>query len=162
MLKALLFKESTSEIIVSPEMCFSYDTLQYPYNILYKGKYKFTKHYYPDVGDLKEKGEEYNCAQYLEELPEIKFWVRNLERRQNNSFWLQTSSDKFYPDFVCLLNDGRYLVVEYKGEDRWSNDDSIEKREIGNLWETRSNGKCLFVMPKGMDLNSIKVKILQK
>ena len=35
--------------------------------------------------------------------------------RQPNSFWLQTSSDKFYPDFVALLNDGRVLVVEYKG-----------------------------------------------
>ena len=26
-----------------------------------------------------------------------------------------------------MLKDGRYLVVEYKGENRWSNDDSREK-----------------------------------
>jgi hypothetical protein len=73
-------------------------------------------------------------------LPEVKTWVRNLERRPNHSFWLQTSTDRFYPDFVCLLNDGRYLVIEYKGEDRWSNDDSREKRIIGEVWNRRSEG----------------------
>ncbi|MBN1889793.1 MAG: SDR family NAD(P)-dependent oxidoreductase [Thermoflexales bacterium] len=29
------------------------------------------------------------------------------------------------------MGDGRYLVVESKGEDRWSNDDSKEKRNLG-------------------------------
>jgi len=73
---------------------------------------------------------------------------------------LQTSTDKFYPDFVCLLNDVRYLVVEYKGEDRWSDDDSKEKREIGELWEARSEGLCLFIMPKGKDFEAIRAKII--
>jgi type III restriction enzyme len=71
--------------------------------------------------------------------------------------------DKFkrllYKDFVCLLKDGSYLVVEYKVEDRWSNADSEERRIIGEVWEKRSDGKCLFVMPKGQELNSIKQKI---
>jgi len=44
------------------------------------------------------------------------------------------------------LTDGRFLVVEHKGEDRWSNDDSKEKRDIGGLWEARSSGTCLFVL----------------
>jgi type III restriction enzyme len=30
---------------------------------------------------------------------------------------------------------------------------------IGQLWEERSNGKCLFIMPKGKDLQAIKSKI---
>ena len=41
---------------------------------------------------------------------------------------------RIYPDFVCLLKDGWYLVVEYKGADRLSDDDSKEKRDIGGLW----------------------------
>lgn len=73
-------------------------------------------------------------------------------------FWLQTATDKFYPDFVCRLKDGRLLVVEYKGADRWSNDDSKEKRRLGELWELKSGGKCLFVMPKGKDFGAIKGK----
>lgn len=95
----------------------------------------------------------------LDSLPQVKYWVRNLERRPSHSFWLQTSTDKFYPDFVCLLNDGRYLVVEYKGEDRWSNEDSKEKRDIGEVWEARSEGKCLFVMPKGRDFGAVRGKL---
>jgi len=49
--------------------------------------------------------------------------------------------------------------VEYKGERDWTNDDSKEKRTLGELWEKRSSGSCLFVMPKGKDLAAIKVKV---
>lgn len=50
-------------------------------------------------------------------------------------------------------------MVEYKGADRWSNDDSKEKRRLGDPWELKSNGKCLFVMPKGKELGAIKAKV---
>jgi type III restriction enzyme len=72
---------------------------------------------------------------------------------------LPTSTDKFYPDFVVRLKDGCILVVEYKGADRWSDDDSKEKRLIGEVWEKRSGGRCLFIMPKGKDFNAIRQKI---
>ncbi len=156
---SLLFPDCATPLIVSPERCFTYDPANYPCNTYYQGAYRFQNHYYPQIGDLKNKGEEFQCAQFLDMLPEVNFWVRNLERRPSHAFWLQTSTDKFYPDFVCLLNDGRYLVVEYKGEDRWSDDDSKEKREIGEIWERRSNGQCLFIMPKGKDFDAIRAKI---
>ena len=114
----------------------------------------FKKHIFPEVGELKNSGEEYQCAAHLDNMPEIEGWVRNLSRSVN-SFWLPTSSDKFYPDFVCRLNDGRILVVEYKGELFYSTDDSKEKRAIGEMWAKLSGGKCLFVMPKGMDFLAI-------
>jgi len=50
-------------------------------------------------------------------------------------------------------------VVEYKGFDRWSDDDSKEKRTIGNKWEELSEGRCLFLMPQGPDWNAILAKI---
>ena len=34
---------------------------------------------------------------------------------------------------IAELTDGRMLVVEYKGADRYSNDDSREKRAIGEI-----------------------------
>ena len=102
---------------------------------------------YKEIASLN--GEEEECAIYLDQLPQVEFWVRNIERRESHSFWLQTSTDKFYPDFVCKLKDGRFLVVEYKSETSWSNEDSREKRVLGELWEKRSNGACLFMMPKG-------------
>jgi len=154
-----LLPDCQTPLEVHPEICFTYPCDVYPYNTLYRGTYPFKKHYYTQVGDLEDRGEEFNCAVFLDSLPEVKVWVRNLERRPNHSFWLQTSTDRFYPDFVCLLNDGRYLVVEYKGEDRWSNEDSREKRIIGEVWAKWSSGKCLFVMTKGQELGTIVSKV---
>ena len=154
-----LLPDCKTPLEVHPNFCFTFPHDAYPYNTLYRGAYPFKKHYYTQVGDLDDHGEEYNCAVFLDSLPEVKYWVRNLERRPNHAFWLQTSTDRFYPDFVCLLNDGRYLVVEYKGEDRWSNDDSREKRIIGEVWEKCSKGKCLFIMPKGQKLDTIREKL---
>lgn len=58
------------------------------------------------------------------------------------------STDCFYPDFVARRKMDA-SVVEYKGAHLWTNDDSKEKRAVGELWATRSKGKCLFVMPNG-------------
>ncbi|MCL4204152.1 MAG: DEAD/DEAH box helicase family protein [Pirellulaceae bacterium] len=155
----MLFDTGTGSIEVSPEVCFAFDQDRYAPNWYYEGAYRFRRHYFPLVGELKSEGEEFDCAVFLDQLDTVKFWVRNLERRAEGSFWLQTATDKFYPDFVALLADGRILVVEYKGEDRWSNDDSREKRAIGELWADRSNGRCLFIMPKGPDLVAIESMI---
>jgi type III restriction enzyme len=87
-------------------------------------------------------------------MPEVVYWVRNLPRR-NTSFRLQTSKDWFYPDFICQREDGRILVVEYKGEYLYSAEDAEEKRAIGEVWASRSHGHCLFVMPTGNDFQSI-------
>lgn len=150
-----LFSADAQAVEVGPEVCFDYLEDRYSPNWYYEGAYKFRKHFFPLVGELKSDGEEHDCAVLLDQLDAVKWWVRNLERRPESSFWLQTSTDKFYPDFVALLIDGRILVVEYKGEDRWSNDDSKEKRAVGELWSDRSNGACLFVMPKGTDWGAI-------
>lgn len=158
----LLLPECETPVVVSPAHCFSFNAHRYPCNTRYAGAYQFQKHYYPHIGDLKADGEEFRCAQFIDTLPEVKYWARNLERQPLYSFWLQTVTDKFYPDFVCLLTDGRYLVVEYKGEHLWSADDADEKREIGELWEARSKGKCLFIMPKGTDFEAIRTKIASK
>ena len=152
----ILFDETSSKVVVSPERCFNYPADKYPARTVCPVSSFFRKHYYPKVGELEDRGEEFLCAQLIDQMEEVEFWVRNLERQPEFSFWLQTATDKFYPDFVCKLKDGRFLVVEYKGADRWSNDDSKEKRRLGELWALKSNGQCLCVMPKGQGLDSIK------
>ena len=72
------------------------------------------------------------------------------------SFWLQTATDRFYPDFVGELVDGRVFAVEYKSERDWSNDDSREKRLVGELWATASGGRCVFLMPRGTDWGALE------
>lgn len=152
--QAMLFKGG-AQLETSAELCLSYAQDRYSPNSYYEGGYRFQKHYFSTIGELQSDGEEHDCAVFIDGLPHVKHWVRNLDRRPDASFWLQTSTDKFYPDFVAELTDGRILVVEYKGEHLWSNDDSKEKRAVGELWADRSDGKCIFVMPRGRDFNAI-------
>ncbi len=127
---------------------FRFDPQVYPARWLFNGRYHFQKHYYPRPGELDDDlmQEETACAVELDSLDEVEFWVRNLERQAERSFWLPTSTDRFYPDFVARLKDGRLFVVEYKGADRYSNDDSREKRDIGAVWAAASNRRCVFLM----------------
>lgn len=121
----------------------------YSGEICYRGSYKFTKHFLGSYNvphfDGEADGEEFQCAKALDSNPDVKYWVRNVERHPR-SFWLPTSKDKFYPDFVAQLKDGRILVVEYKGEHLATNADTREKVQIGAMWENKTNGKGLFLL----------------
>jgi type III restriction enzyme len=140
-----LFPQSGLEFQTSADVELVFDESRYGDNQPYKGGTDFKKHLFRVIGDLEATGEEHECAVALERNPHVKAWVRNTSR-QPHSFWLQTSSDKFYPDFVALLNDGRVMVIEYKGAPYFTNDDSKEKRLIGDLWAERSDGRSLFLM----------------
>ena len=107
-----LFSDN-APVEVGPQRVFTFDPNYYPANSFYEGPFSFTNHYYRAVGAMN--GEEARCAGLIDSLPGVKWWVRNLERRPDHAFWLPTPTDKFYPDFVALLKDGRTLVVEYKG-----------------------------------------------
>lgn len=150
-----------SNVCLSDQFMYDFNPSSYPSRPpYYSGKYKFQKHYFPQslIEDLKASGEEYECAKVIDSLPEIKHWIRNLVRRDQASFWLPLAHGKFYPDFVCELEDGRMLVVEYKGEAYVSNDDSAEKRSVGDLWAKLSSGKCLFIMAVEQDKNGRDVR----
>ena len=138
-----LFDQPPAELRVRPEFAFCFDPDNYPVNGPYTGAKHFDRHYYPDIGDMN--GEEAECAWLLDRLPKVRHWVRNLERRPDNAFWLQTRTDRFYPDFVAQLEDGRVLAVEYKGA-HLMNPDTEEKQKIGELWAARSEGQCLFLL----------------
>jgi type III restriction enzyme len=135
-----------AKVQTSEEFAFRFKPDDYPMNWPYTGGWDFQKHYYQKPGELEPKGEEFNCAVELDRHSAVKTWVRNLAKKEDASFSLQTSTDLFYPDFVAQLHDGRVLVVEYKGNAYATNDDSVEKRKLGKLWADRSGGKALFLM----------------
>lgn len=152
--KRALFPQSGLEFETSSDVELVFGESGYAYNQPYKGGTEFKKHLFRIVGDLDSSGEEFDCAVYLERCKEVKAWLRNTVR-QPNSFWLQTSSDKFYPDFIALLNDDHVLVVEYKGAHISTADDAKEKQQIGELWADRSMGQCLFLMIENREFGRI-------
>jgi len=145
-----------------PEWLFSYSPHHYPISKPYTGNKVFKYHYYRQIADMN--GEEAECAWVLErQWPRIKYWVRNLEKQMLYSFWLQTSSDKFYPDFVAQLDDGRILVVEYKGA-FLDNEDTREKEQIGKIWAEKSGNLFLMLWKKdkqGRDMDEQLQYVLQ-
>jgi len=141
--KGLFADESRFE--VRDEFNIVFEQGRYAYDFPYAGVFRLKRHFFPVIGNLKSSGEEFDCAQEIaNHLPNVEWWVRNVERKPG-SFWLQTASDKFYPDFIIRLYGGETLAVEYKGAHIADSRDSKEKRQIGELWERRSEGRCRFV-----------------
>ena len=138
-----------AHVEVSFDTAFEFKEGMYPGVALYRGHWKANKHFLgPDnlpKFDGVAGGEEEQCAQILDSLPSVRYWLRNVSQHAE-SFWLPTVSGRFYPDFVAQLRDGRILVVEYKGEHIAESSDTQEKRTIGALWERGSNGRALFLV----------------
>lgn len=154
--------DKASRVSVNESYEFVFNPQAYAPNSDYDnrfGHFDFRKHYYGRIGDF-DSGEEFACAVHLDMLAqkgEIKFWVRNLVRKESCSFYLQKAEGRFYPDFVCQLNNGEILVVEYKGANGW--EAAKDDRLIGGLWAEMSAGKCHFVMVKDKQWQEIDSEV---
>lgn len=143
---------------------FAFKAGFYPVRKPYRGSFEFQKHFYMQIDDLREKtasgqpSEEFQCALAIDMNPNVKHWVRNIPQQRNTSFWLPTSSDYFYPDFVVELNNGAIALIEYKGEPYKTNDDSREKNDVGQQWAKNSNGMRLYLMAEAIDSQGRNVK----
>ncbi|MEA3219155.1 DEAD/DEAH box helicase [Immundisolibacter sp.] len=154
--QTLFGEDAASRVAVTDRYAFEFNPHAYAPSRDYDGRFghfDFRRHFYGRIGDFDSK-EEFECACWLDTQAQqgrIRFWVRNLVRREGSSFFLQKADGRFYPDFVCQLADadgkpGAILVVEYKGADRWT--DAQDDRLIGGLWANLSEGRCRFVMVK--------------
>ena len=157
--------EPTARVEVDFDNGFKFERGMYDDVSVYRGDYLFTKHflghYKVPAFDGAPDGEEARCAQAIDSLPTLRHWVRNVSRHPA-SFWLPTSSGRFYPDFVGELEDGRLLVVEYKGGHLAETADTKEKRTIGQLWQTASEGRGLFAMAEeSVDGKDVRTQLLE-
>ncbi|HET7396787.1 MAG TPA: hypothetical protein VFK12_10155, partial [Gammaproteobacteria bacterium] len=75
------------------------------------------------------------------------------------AFFLQKADDRFWPDFMCKLSDGKILAIEYKGADRYSTSEAKEDRLIGELWARESKGQVRFVMATNRQWETIDEKL---
>jgi type III restriction enzyme len=139
-----------AQLAHDPLHAFRFEHGRHPVREAYSGAWAFKKHFYRDIAKLKATGEEFECAKALDAAPQVLRWVRNLEQQPMFAFWLPTATDYFYPDFVAELVDGRVLVVEYKGEGFATNDDSREKRLVGERW-AQQTGQFFAMVEKRLN-----------
>lgn len=124
---------------------------RYAWDWQYNGFVTLRRHFFPQIGNLKSEGEEFECAQFIaNEMEGVRYWLRNVERKAG-AFSLPTSSDRFYPDFLIRLENGGIIAAEYKGSHIADSRDSDEKNRMGELWERRSNGRCAFAWVEKVD-----------
>lgn len=129
---------------------------RYAWDWQYNGFVTLPKHFFPQIGNLKSQGEEFECADFIaNRLEGVRDWIRNVERKPG-AFSLPTSRHRFYPDFLARMHDGRVLVIEYKGADRYDQPEQVEKRRMGVLWARRAGAQYRFVMPKQRDWRMIR------
>ena len=106
---------------------------------------EFNKNYYQKIDKLNK--EELNFIERLDldTLPNIEFWVRNREKK--DPFYLQGwQKNKFYPDFIAQTTKGNILALEWKGEDRISNEDTANKVTLAEVWQSLGRGKLHFFL----------------
>lgn len=156
--ETLFGNDATGRVAVGDDYTFEFNPQGYAPSRDYDGRFgvfDFRRHYYGRIGDFDSK-EEFECACKLDawaQAGRMQFWVRNLVRKEGCSFFLQKADGRFYPDFLCKLNDGAILAVEYKGADRW--EAAQDDRDIGDLWTALSDGRCKFVMVRSRQWETV-------
>ncbi|HUC20917.1 MAG TPA: DEAD/DEAH box helicase family protein, partial [Candidatus Polarisedimenticolaceae bacterium] len=146
-------KKTFDELLASKKLVVDEVSMDLPSSIVL-GRLSpeyFSKHLYEKAGPLN--GEETEFAFKLNDLANIEWWYRN---REKEDFYLQGwLSSKFYPDFIAKTKGGSYVLVEYKGEDRLSNNDTAWKKQLGELWQQSTGNKHLFYLVGKRDTVSV-------
>ena len=64
----LLFGAGKDSIEVTPDLCFEFEEGRYSPNLYYEGNFNFRRHYFRNIGELEAKGEEFECAVFIDKL----------------------------------------------------------------------------------------------
>ncbi len=107
-------------------------------------KQNWNKSYYKQIDKLNK--EELKFVERLDLLENIKFWVRCREKKDDSFFIQGWKKNKFYPDFVAVTKKNNIVALEWKGEDRVSNEDTQYKEEIGKIWESLNKKLNFFLV----------------
>jgi len=91
---------------------------------------------------------EYEIARRLAALGNVKWWHRNIARREFNI----NGFINMYPDFIVMTNRGTIIMVEPKGT-HLENSESRKKVALGRTWEHKAgDGYRYYMVFKETDL----------
>lgn len=136
---------------------------KFPDTIILKDKISqdYKKNYYEELDKLNGEEKSFVDRLDLDKLPNIEFWVRN--REKVDPFYIQGwQKNKFYPDFIAMTKKGNLVALEWKGEDRISNEDTGYKVEIAEVWEKLGKGKLKFFLVHNKNIEEVlsEIKVL--
>ncbi len=119
---------------------------------------EFNKNYYKTIDKLNKEEANFIRRLDLEHLPNIKFWIRNREKK--DPFYVQGwRKNKFYPDFIALTNKDNILALEWKGEHLLDAPDIDYKEEVAKIWEQLGKGKLHFFLVHNGNIEEVLIEI---
>lgn len=123
---------------------------------------EYERSYYDKVEKLNKEEFDFINKMDLEELDNIKFWIRCRER-QPDSFALQGwENRKVYPDFIALTKVGNILAFEWKGEHLIDSADTEYKTNLGEVWQKLGKGKLYFRVVTNENVDKILEEVRLK
>jgi len=139
--KQTFFKDKIKSLFTDKENVFEISCQNY------QGleSHNYAKHFCNQIESMNS--EEKILAEQIDMKQNVKRWLKNGVSFQN-SFWLQMAKAKFYPDFIIELTDGKIVVLEYKGKNMVSNDETMDKEKIGNAWANSSSNLEFYIIQK--------------
>jgi type III restriction enzyme len=99
----------------------------------------YTKTLYKAEEDMNKL--ETRVAWELDNMPNIKWWHRNISRTGFNINGYVNA----YPDIIAMTHNGRILMIEPKG-DHLENSESVKKAEVGSVWANKAGEKYRYYM----------------
>lgn len=119
---------------------------------------KFKNNYYEELDPVNKEELEFLRRLDTELFDNMKFWIRSREKK--DPFYIQGwRKNKFYPDFVALTKKGNVVVIEWKGMDRVSNEDTKYKVKLGELYSSLGKGKIYFFLAHVENIEEVLNKI---
>ncbi len=107
-----------------------------------QGSFSYKRSLFERVDNLNN--EERTLADALDSLAGIAWWHRNTDK---GGFALKGwHPHSFNPDFLAHLANGVDVLLEYKGEDRATDESSKWKAELGHIWQSLENNARYFKM----------------
>jgi type III restriction enzyme len=141
--ESLFSEASEKRLETTDDLAFELAEQNYrPFHQYRSGPFSYQKHAFDLIG--KMGNEESQCAKKIDDHPNVKRWIRNLDSESAGGFSLPLAPGRFFPDFLVELNDGRIAIIEYKGGHIAQGDKELHKEDVGELWAARSNGRCVF------------------
>lgn len=122
--------ETFDELLTSKKLICTFFNLPKVFHLTDTDPHIYSRHLYTNCPVMNN--EEADLARQIDSLNNIKWWFRNPESNTAGFYIQGWEKHKFYPDFIVRTNRS-YYIVEYKGKQLLSTDDTKYKIKLGEL-----------------------------
>lgn len=139
-----------NKLLASKQLICEFFNLPKTFSIPDVDSHIYSKHLYDKTPAMNS--EELDLARQIDSLRNIKWWFRNPENNAAGFYIQGWENHKFYPDFI-IKTTSLYFIVEYKGDQLLTTDDTKYKIKLGNLLAKLAGDNYKFKLVHSNNIN---------